>query len=107
MTLIAIKDAELAFGLTPLLDRAALAVQDGERIGLIGRSGTGKSSLLKVGPAFEQRYHVAAALDRNVWLLRDRFQPEYAGRPWSLWTANSALQTNAQDAPVRWLVVQP
>ena len=48
MTLIAIKDAELAFGLTPLLDGAALAVQDGERIGLIGRNGTGKSSLFSV-----------------------------------------------------------
>ncbi|HUQ09005.1 MAG TPA: ATP-binding cassette domain-containing protein [Steroidobacteraceae bacterium] len=48
MTLIAIKDAELAFGLTPLLDRAGLAISDGERIGLIGRNGTGKSSLLSV-----------------------------------------------------------
>ena len=48
MTLIAIKDAELAFGLTPLLDRASLAVASGERIGLIGRNGTGKSSLLSV-----------------------------------------------------------
>jgi ATP-binding cassette subfamily F protein uup len=48
VTLIAFKDAELAFGLTPLLDRAALAISDGDRIGLIGRNGTGKSSLLSV-----------------------------------------------------------
>jgi ATP-binding cassette subfamily F protein uup len=48
VTLIALKDAELAFGLTPLLDRAALALSDGERLGLIGRNGTGKSSLLAV-----------------------------------------------------------
>jgi len=48
LTLIALKDAELAFGLTPLLDRAALSIADGERIGLIGRNGTGKSSLLGV-----------------------------------------------------------
>ena len=48
MTLIALKGAELAFGLTPLLDRADLAISDGERIGLIGRNGTGKSSLLSV-----------------------------------------------------------
>jgi len=48
VTLIALKDAELAFGLTPLLDRAALSIADGERIGLIGRNGTGKSSLLGV-----------------------------------------------------------
>jgi len=48
VTLIALKDAELAFGLTPLLDRAALAIAAGERVGLIGRNGTGKSSLLGV-----------------------------------------------------------
>jgi len=48
VTLIALKDAELAFGLTPLLDRAALAIGEGERLGLIGRNGTGKSSLLGV-----------------------------------------------------------
>ncbi len=48
MPLVTLQDAELAFGLQPLLDRAALTVDDGERIGLIGRNGTGKSSLLAV-----------------------------------------------------------
>jgi ATP-binding cassette subfamily F protein uup len=48
MPLITLQDAELAFGLTPLLDRANLTVQANERIGLIGRNGTGKSSLLKI-----------------------------------------------------------
>ncbi len=48
MTLFSLIDAELAFGDVPLLDRAALSAHDGERIGLIGRNGTGKSSLLAV-----------------------------------------------------------
>jgi len=48
VSLLTLQDAELAFGLHPLLDRANLVVGDGERIGLIGRNGTGKSSLLKV-----------------------------------------------------------
>ena len=48
MSLVTLLGAELAYGLQPLLDGAALAVQPGERIGLIGRNGTGKSSLLKV-----------------------------------------------------------
>ena len=46
MSLLTILDAELAFGLQPLLDRASLTVTAGDRIGLIGRNGTGKSSLL-------------------------------------------------------------
>jgi len=46
VTLIALKNAELAFGLTPLLDGATLAIEAGDRVGLIGRNGTGKSSLL-------------------------------------------------------------
>ena len=48
MTLLTLRDAELAYGDFPLLDLAQLSIQDGERIGLIGRNGTGKSTLLKV-----------------------------------------------------------
>ena len=47
-TILSIDNAELAYGLHPLLDRASLTVAQGERIGLIGRNGTGKSSLLRV-----------------------------------------------------------
>jgi ABC transport system ATP-binding/permease protein len=47
MPLITLRNAELAYGLHPLLDRANLALDAGERVGLIGRNGTGKSSLLQ------------------------------------------------------------
>jgi ATP-binding cassette subfamily F protein uup len=47
MPLITLRNAELAYGLHPLLDRANLSVDVGERVGLIGRNGTGKSSLLQ------------------------------------------------------------
>jgi ATP-binding cassette subfamily F protein uup len=48
MPLFTLADAELAYGDVPLLDRASLAMDAGERIGLIGRNGTGKSSLLRI-----------------------------------------------------------
>jgi ATP-binding cassette subfamily F protein uup len=45
-TLLTLSGAQLAFGDLPLLDHADLTLLAGERIGLIGRNGTGKSSLL-------------------------------------------------------------
>src|SRR4051812_29508452 len=46
MPLLTLANAELAYGDVPLLDGAAFALEEGERVGLIGRNGTGKSSLL-------------------------------------------------------------
>ncbi|HLQ13076.1 MAG TPA: ATP-binding cassette domain-containing protein [Steroidobacteraceae bacterium] len=48
MTLLSLLSAELAYGLTPLLDQASCALEEGDRVGLIGRNGTGKSTLLNV-----------------------------------------------------------
>jgi ATP-binding cassette subfamily F protein uup len=48
MALIVLSNAGLAFGHVPLLSRASVSLETNERLGLIGRNGTGKSSLLKV-----------------------------------------------------------
>ncbi len=48
MAVISLSDAQLAFGHVALLDHTEFSLETGERVGLIGRNGTGKSSLLKV-----------------------------------------------------------
>jgi ATP-binding cassette subfamily F protein uup len=48
MALLTLLDLQLAFGHVPLLDHAAFSLEAGERVGLIGRNGAGKSSFLKI-----------------------------------------------------------
>ncbi|PRC94900.1 ATPase component of ABC transporter with duplicated ATPase domain [Solimicrobium silvestre] len=48
MAVISLSNAQLAFGHVALLDHTEFSIETGERVGLIGRNGTGKSSLLKV-----------------------------------------------------------
>ena len=54
MALITLTEGRLAFGHVPLLDRTAFSLESEERIGLIGRNGTGKSSLLKILAGLEK-----------------------------------------------------
>ncbi len=48
MALITLLDAQLAFGHVPLLEHADFSLETQERVGLIGRNGAGKSSMLKI-----------------------------------------------------------
>ena len=48
MALITLLNAQLAFGHVALLDQTSFSLESAERVGLIGRNGTGKSSLLRI-----------------------------------------------------------
>ncbi|MBR9984682.1 MAG: ATP-binding cassette domain-containing protein [Desulfosarcina sp.] len=48
MALITLRDICMSFGAEPLLDRVNLTVASGERIGLLGRNGVGKTTLMKI-----------------------------------------------------------
>ncbi|MEW6704431.1 MAG: ATP-binding cassette domain-containing protein [Pseudomonadota bacterium] len=54
MALVTLSNAHLAYGHVPLLDGAGFSLEAGERVGLIGRNGAGKSSLLKILAGLER-----------------------------------------------------
>ncbi len=75
MPLLSVENACLAFGHVDLLDHVTFQLDPGERVALIGRNGSGKSSLLKalVGQA--------ALDDGTIWLqtaLKTAYVPQEA-----------------------------
>lgn len=48
MSLVRINNGSLAYGYTPLLQKADFTIEPGERVCIVGRNGAGKSSLMKV-----------------------------------------------------------
>ena len=54
MAVLSLSNAHLAFGHVALLDNAAFSLEAGERLGLIGRNGAGKSSMLKIIAGLEK-----------------------------------------------------
>ena len=101
----AIALVELADGCMPSVSDAAV---ESELMTLINQieMHTGKPAILKVGRGFEGRHGVATMIARDLWLMRDRARPDYAGRPWLLWSANSQRVTAASEEPIEWVVVQ-
>lgn len=101
-----------AISLTRLADACNPAVSDAavesELMTLINQIEihAGAPVILRLAPAFEQRHRTATALSRDLWLMRDRARPDYAPRPWLLWSANSGLVTEAREEPIEWVVVQ-
>jgi ATP-binding cassette subfamily F protein uup len=53
-TLLSASDLKLAYGYQTLLDGVSLAVEAGEKVGLVGRNGCGKTSLFKILTGDEQ-----------------------------------------------------
>jgi ATP-binding cassette subfamily F protein uup len=73
MAVLSLSNAHLAYGHVALLDGAALSLEAGERVGLIGRNGTGKSSLLKVIAGLEK---LDDGLLQQTQGLRIRYVPQ-------------------------------
>ena len=81
MPLVALDHITMAYGHLPLLDDAGLLIEPGERVCVIGRNGTGKSTLLQIisghvvpdaGTVWRQPALRIARLEQDVPLSTDR-----------------------------------
>lgn len=66
----------------------------------------GKPAVLKISQEFEAQYRLSASIDRTVWLEKTWALPDYAARPWVMWTANPQRPIDGVDEPVQWVVVR-
>ncbi|MBT9506229.1 ATP-binding cassette domain-containing protein [Rhodoferax sp.] len=66
MALITLLDAQLAYGHVALLDHAGFSLETAERVGLIGRNGTGKSSMLKILGGMEKPDDGSVQVQNNI-----------------------------------------
>lgn len=101
----AITASRLADGCDPEVSDAAV---ESELLTLVNQieMHSGKPAIIKLGEAFAARHGTAQSMERELWLMRDRARPDYAGRPWLLWSANSQLVSEASEEPIEWVVVQ-
>lgn len=67
----------------------------------------GKPAILAPVEKFEALYAPSRRFERQLWLTRSWFEPDYATRPWLMWTANRWYKTEAAQQPLRWVVVRP
>ena len=79
MALLTLQNAHLAFGLAPLLDGADFAIETRERIGLIGRNGAGKSSLLRILAGTQMLDDGVLALQSGLRVATVPQEPAFAG----------------------------
>jgi ATP-binding cassette subfamily F protein uup len=81
MSLVSLDHIRMAYGHLPLLDDASLLIEPGERVCVIGRNGTGKSTLLQIiggevipdaGAVWRQPALRIARLEQDIPLSTDR-----------------------------------
>jgi ATP-binding cassette subfamily F protein uup len=74
-------DLEVRYGVQTILDRASLAINEGDRIGLVGRNGAGKSTFLRIaaGVAEPDAGQVVRRRELITGYLPQDFQLDDAG----------------------------
>lgn len=68
---------------------------------------SGKPAVARISEDFDALYDVGDGINRTLWLDGNFLAPDYASRPWVMWTASSIRRLDGIDGPVEWTVVTP
>ena len=79
MAIVTCQDLRLSFGVHPLLEQASMSLEPGERVGLIGRNGSGKSSLLRILAGLERPDSGEIRRQQGLRLAVVAQEPQLAG----------------------------
>jgi ATP-binding cassette subfamily F protein uup len=77
--LLLLKDIHLTFGREPLLDGAQLSISPGERLCLVGRNSSGKSTLLKIAAALVEPDRGSRFVQPSATIRYLPQEPDFAG----------------------------
>ena len=106
--LINLERATVGYGTRTLLDEVSLGVDDGEAIGVVGRNGDGKSTLLKIltatRPPDSGRVTHTSGLSVGYLHQSDDFHPDATvrdvivdGRPDHIWAADAETRSVVEN----------
>jgi len=101
MALFSLKNVDLGFGGPLLLDQVNLQIEIGERVGLLGRNGAGKSSLLKLinGDLDSQFGQIARIQNLKTAYLPQEVPIDMCGRVFSIVSSGlNAQKINKQES---------
>ncbi len=102
MALFSLKNIDLGFGGPLLLDQVNLQIEIGERVGLLGRNGAGKSSLLKLinGDLDSQSGQIARLQNLKTAYLPQEVPADLSGSVFSL--VNSGFSAHEKNRQESW-----
>jgi ATP-binding cassette subfamily F protein uup len=104
--LLQLKDVALTFGGTPLLSGAELSVGAGERLSLVGRNGTGKSTLLKIAAALVEPDRGSVFVQPGTVLRYLPQEPDLSGAASTLAYVEAGLRPGDDRHAARRLLEQ-